>query len=169
MQWTTCKKHCRLNKFQVGTHFIRHHGKSARGGPKNLLVAGFRKMLKRNIQLDSWVQALVLPTCTWFSGLFNPMAFLTAVMQVTGRRQGYPLDQMTTESHVSMITDIEKANSYPPDGAYVHGIFLEGARWGAYYDEDEADGDQDTYDIAGVPCGGICVTVNSKICCLCCQ
>ena len=54
---------------------------------------------------------------------------------------------MTTESHVSPITDIEKANSYPLDGAYVHGIFLEGARWGAYYDEDEADGDQDTYEI----------------------
>ena len=75
-------------------------------------------------------------------------------MQVTGRRQGYPLDQMTTESHIAMITDIEKADYYPPDGAFTHGIFLEGARWGAYYDEDEGDGDQDTYEIAGVNCGG---------------
>lgn len=121
---------------------------------KKPLAGWFNEMLKRNIQLDGWVKALVLPTCTWFSGLFNPMAYLTAVMQVTGRRQGYPLDQMTTESHIAMITDIEKADYYPPDGAFTHGIFLEGARWGAYYDEDEGDGDQDTYEIAGVNCGG---------------
>jgi dynein heavy chain len=121
---------------------------------KKPLPAWYMEMEQRNIQLKNWVGTLALPTCMWFSGLFNPMAFLTAVMQVTGRRQGYPLDQMTCESHVAMITDKDKADYYPADGAFVHGIFLEGARWGAYYDEDEADGDQDTYEVSGVPCGG---------------
>jgi dynein heavy chain len=118
------------------------------------LASWFHELERRNLQLESWVNALALPTCMWFSGLFNPMAFLTAVMQVTGRRQGYPLDQMCCESHVSTYQNIEKADYYPQDGAFVHGIFLEGARWGAYYEEDEADGDQDLYEISGVPCGG---------------
>ena len=38
----------------------------------------------------------------WLPRLFNPTSYLTAVMQVTARRAGMPLDQMTTENNGSM-------------------------------------------------------------------
>ena len=57
-----------------------------------------------------------MPYCMWFPGLFNPMAYLTAVMQITGRVRGFPLDKMTTETTISTLTDIEGPNSHPYDG-----------------------------------------------------
>ena len=42
---------------------------------------------------------MVTPFSVWLPGLFNPTSYLTAVMQVTARRTGMPLDQMTTETH----------------------------------------------------------------------
>lgn len=66
---------------------------------------------------------------TWLSGLFNPQAFLTAVMQVTARKNEWPLDKLVTVVDVSKksIEEVEPAR----DGAYVHGLFVEGARWDA--------------------------------------
>ena len=84
------------------------------------------------------------------------MAYLTALMQVTGRVRGYPLDNMTTETHVTMMKDKSQAVTYPEDGLFSHGLFIEGGRWGAYDDEDEAcvNGETDLYEVTGVPCGG---------------
>lgn len=39
-------------------------------------------MLRRIEQLGSWSDDLVTPQCVWLPGLFNPTAYLTAVMQV---------------------------------------------------------------------------------------
>lgn len=104
-----------------------------------------------------------MPFCMWFPGLFNPMAYLTALMQVTGRRNDYPLDNMTTETHVTLMTDVSVPTAHPEDGVFSHGIFIEGARWGAVDDEDDAciDGEPDLYEVTGVKCGGhIC---NSRL------
>ena len=97
-----------------------------------------------------------MPTCTWFPGLFNPMAFLTALMQVTGRVRGFPLDNMTTETHVTMMHDSSKAVVNPEDGLFAIGLFIEGGRWGGYDDEDEGcvNGEPDLYEVTGVACGG---------------
>ena len=65
---------------------------------------------------------------TWISGLFNPQAFLTAVMQVTARKNEWPLDkvQITVDVTKKGPEEIEGATR---DGAYIHGLFVEGARW----------------------------------------
>merc|ERR1711959_760214 len=91
--------------------------------------AEFAEMLNRVTQLVEWSSELVTPLSLWLPGLFNPTAYLTAAMQVTARRTGAPLDQMTTETHVSTFTKPEQAEAAPEDGAYVHGLFMEGARW----------------------------------------
>jgi hypothetical protein len=39
-------------------------------------------MLRRIDQLNRWTEDLVTPVCLWLPGLFNPTAYLTAVMQV---------------------------------------------------------------------------------------
>ena len=79
--------------------------------------------------------------------MFNQMALITAVMQVTARSQGLALDRMCTETHVTTHTDPAQARDYPIDGAYVHGLFIHGARWAMREDEEPAP-------VEGVPCGG---------------
>ena len=89
----------------------------------------FVDMLNRVEQLESWSTDLVTPCALWLPGLFNPTAYLTAVMQITARRTGAPLDQMTTETHVTNFYKQETVDYFPVDGAFVHGIYIEGARW----------------------------------------
>jgi dynein heavy chain len=71
---------------------------------------------------------LETPVVLWLAGLFNPMSFLTAIMQVTSRAHQLPLDD------ICLKTDVR--NSYSKEdfkaaeiGAYGNGFFLEGAAW----------------------------------------
>ena len=50
---------------------------------KKGLHSWFSDMLLRIDQLSSWSDELELPLVMWYPGLFNPMAFNTAVMCVT--------------------------------------------------------------------------------------
>jgi dynein heavy chain len=86
-------------------------------------------MMLRIAQLNTWSIDLVTPFSVWLPGLFNPTSYLTAVMQVTARRTGLPLDQMTTETHITTFLKSDTIDYYPVDGAFVHGLYIEGARW----------------------------------------
>lgn len=57
------------------------------------------------------------------------MAVLTAIMQVTARATGLPLDKMAVDTHVTTMMSAEEAKDYPENGLFVHGLFMEGARW----------------------------------------
>ena len=88
--------------------------------------------LERRIeQLVNWEERLELPRSLWMS-LFNPMAFLTAVQQVVARKRSLPLDNMTISTDVTIYRRPEDLNSLinePSDGAFIHGLFMQGARW----------------------------------------
>ncbi|XP_020637559.3 dynein axonemal heavy chain 11 isoform X1 [Pogona vitticeps] len=92
------------------------------------LAQWFNDLLKRCRELDTWTQDLVLPAVVWLSGFFNPQSFLTAIMQSMARKNNWPLDKMC------LITDVTKKSredyGHPPrEGAYIFGLFMEGARW----------------------------------------
>jgi dynein heavy chain len=93
------------------------------------LISEFGDMLLRVQQLVTWSTDLITPYSVWISGLFNPTSYLTAVMQVTARRTGLPLDQMTTETYISTFVKSDAVDYYPTDGAFIHGLYIEGARW----------------------------------------
>ena len=101
--------------------------------------------LKRIQQLHGWCEHLKRPQSTWIPALFNPMAFLTALMQCTGRKNKLPLDNMTIETHVTIYPSMEKLGNldHPLDGAFCHGLFLEGARWGGYAMDGANEEDED--------------------------
>ncbi|KAG8573239.1 hypothetical protein GDO81_012334 [Engystomops pustulosus] len=85
-------------------------------------------LLLRCRELDMWTQDLVLPAVVWLSGFFNPQSFLTAIMQSMARKNEWPLDKMC------LTVDVTKKGKddfgHPPrEGAYIHGLFMEGARW----------------------------------------
>jgi len=93
------------------------------------LMAWFDDLLLRILQLDAYAEELTAPDSLWISGLFNPMSFLTAIMQVTARATGLPLDDMTLRTDVLNVKDPKEIQEPAETGAYVHGFFLEGAGW----------------------------------------
>jgi dynein heavy chain len=88
----------------------------------------FADLLRRVSQLTDWSADLNLPKTVWISGLFNPMTFLTAIMQTTSRKNDMPIDQMCLQTEVTKKY-AEDIGSAPREGAYIHGMFLEGCRW----------------------------------------
>ena len=97
------------------------------------LADWYPNLLERVEQLVKWSETLITPSSVWLCGLFNPMAFVTAVMQVTARKKQWALDNVTLETHITAY----EWNGLKPDGidkqpeesAYVHGMYLQGARW----------------------------------------
>ena len=71
-------------------------------------------MLERHRQLDSWVGEMTTPKVTWISGLFNPQAFLTAVMQVTARKNELPLDKLAVIADVTKKASPDEVESARP-------------------------------------------------------
>ncbi|KAJ1618499.1 dynein heavy chain and region D6 of dynein motor-domain-containing protein [Pavlovales sp. CCMP2436] len=85
-------------------------------------------MLERQAQLSEWTVELLVPRVTWISGLFNPQAYLTAVMQATARKSDWPLDKFAIMVEVTNKSR-DEIEGPMREGALVYGLYLEGARW----------------------------------------
>lgn len=97
---------------------------------KKDLASWFDDLILRIEQLQRYGEDnIVVPPSLWISGLFNPMSFLTAIMQVTARKKMLALDQMMLMTTITNIRDIEGIEAQPEEGAYVHGFFMQGASW----------------------------------------
>jgi len=96
---------------------------------KKPLGLWFNDLIERNLQLQAWIKDNVTPLSVNISYLFNPMSFLTAIMQYTSRLYTLPLDNMKLQTDVSQYRDESEINENPESGRYVHGLFLEGAAW----------------------------------------
>ncbi|XP_073166984.1 dynein axonemal heavy chain 9 isoform X10 [Lepidochelys kempii] len=92
------------------------------------LAGWFADLLSRIKELETWTGDFVLPSVVWLAGFFNPQSFLTAIMQSMARKNEWPLDKMTLQCDVTK-RNREDLSSPPREGAYVHGLFMEGARW----------------------------------------
>lgn len=92
------------------------------------MSAWFIDLLQRIKQLENWTTDFQLPVVVWLSGLFNPQSFITAVMQSMARKNEWPLDRMTLQVDVTKKNK-EDFNAPPREGAYIYGLFMEGARW----------------------------------------
>ena len=53
-------------------------------------------------QLVGWVAEFATPLSVWISGLFNPMAYITAILQTTARRTSQSLDKMEVQFKISI-------------------------------------------------------------------
>ncbi|RHY32696.1 hypothetical protein DYB32_002341, partial [Aphanomyces invadans] len=96
--------------------------------------------------LGSWTQELELrihqmrhwantaqPVVFWLSGFTYPTGFLTALLQTAARKNGVSIDSLNWEFLI--INQHEDSIVVgPKDGAYVKGLFLEGARWDFEHD-----------------------------------
>jgi dynein heavy chain len=61
--------------------------------------------LLRIQQLVEYSEELIAPASLWISGLFNPMSYLTSIMQVTARRDNLALDDMALKTDITNVKD----------------------------------------------------------------
>jgi len=91
--------------------------------------------------LGSWVSDLVARLnffSTWidndhrphfgFLDFFFTQSFLTGTLQNFARRNFIPIDMLIFDFEVQVVESFSKA---PEDGCYIHGLFIEGAKWDA--------------------------------------
>ncbi|XP_009304459.3 dynein axonemal heavy chain 1 [Danio rerio] len=93
--------------------------------------------------LASWVSDLVqrigflqnwisdgIPAVFWISGFFFPQAFLTGTLQNFARGSVVSIDTIAFDFKV-MKESVAELTERPDIGCFIHGLFLEGARWDA--------------------------------------
>uniref|UniRef100_A0A8D1JL20 AAA+ ATPase domain-containing protein n=1 Tax=Sus scrofa TaxID=9823 RepID=A0A8D1JL20_PIG len=84
--------------------------------------------LKRFSQYTTWVTESE-PSVMWLSGLHIPESYLTALVQATCRKNGWPLDRSTLFTQVTKFQDADEVNERAGQGCFVSGLYLEGADW----------------------------------------
>ncbi|XP_054851851.1 dynein axonemal heavy chain 10 [Eublepharis macularius] len=82
----------------------------------------------RHNQYTTWVEEGE-PSVMWLSGLHIPESYLTALVQATCRKNGWPLDRSTLYTQVTKFRTVDEVTERPGQGCFVSGLYLEGADW----------------------------------------
>jgi dynein heavy chain, axonemal len=95
----------------------------------------FAGLQERDAQLRSWINDGA-PNSYWMTGFFNPQAFLTAMKQEVTRehsKEKWALDGVEYFVEVKEMAGAHAVRAPAEEGVYVHGLFIEGARWNSNY------------------------------------
>jgi len=89
------------------------------------LAAYVNELMERIQMLNTWIDKGA-PSLFWLSGFFFTHAFLTGVLQNFARKYKIPIDTVVFDFETMPPGEFAVK---PDDGAYVHGMYLEGCRW----------------------------------------
>jgi dynein heavy chain len=93
------------------------------------LMSWLLNLKERCVQLDEWVaEPLNIPKVVDISKFFNPQSFLTAIMQKCCQEQQLELNKLQVFTEVTK-REVKGIDAAARDGAFVTGMYLEGARW----------------------------------------
>merc|ERR1711988_506475 len=82
----------------------------------------------REVQYQKWIDTGE-PAVIWLSGLHIPESYLTALVQATCRKNGWPLDRSTLYTQLTKWDNADDVNERIGQGCLITGLFLEGAIW----------------------------------------
>jgi len=88
-----------------------------------------RDLIARVAQLSKWTEEGP-PKVFWLSGFTFPTGFLTALLQNSARKNSASIDSLGWD-FIVMTSNEQSLGVVPKEGAYIKGMFLEGARWDA--------------------------------------
>uniref|UniRef100_UPI0037E91524 dynein axonemal heavy chain 1 n=1 Tax=Semicossyphus pulcher TaxID=241346 RepID=UPI0037E91524 len=91
------------------------------------LASWVSDLLQRINFLQRWIYNGI-PPVFWISGFFFPQAFLTGTLQNYARRTGTSIDTIGFDFEV-IVKSVSEITEKPNTGCFIHGLFLEGARW----------------------------------------
>jgi dynein heavy chain len=99
--------------------------------PSRMPLGSWSKDLVARLKfLQDWFESKAYPANYWISGFYFTQAFLTGTKQNFARRHGLPIDECQYETVVqTQQQEDTDAKKVPEDGAYVWGLYLDGARW----------------------------------------
>eukprot|EP01065_Artemidia_motanka_P041378 TRINITY_DN5358_c0_g3_i1.p1 TRINITY_DN5358_c0_g3~~TRINITY_DN5358_c0_g3_i1.p1 ORF type:complete len:4876 (+),score=1837.91 TRINITY_DN5358_c0_g3_i1:119-14629(+) len=79
-------------------------------------------------QYDAWIKQEE-PIVMWISGLMVPDSYIAALVQTTCRKYRWPLDKSDIFVPLTSYTSADQVKERPKDGAFISGLYIEGARW----------------------------------------
>jgi len=84
--------------------------------------------------MDRWLKE-GNPPCYWLPGMFFPQGFMTGVLQTHARTKlgadgkKIPIDKLNFAFKILTEETSEEIVEAPPEGVYISGLFMDGARW----------------------------------------
>lgn len=91
-------------------------------------LAGYLEDLYKRLEmLQEWYEK-GQPSVFWISGFYFVHSFLAAPLQNYARKHKVPIDEVAYDFRM-MGMDPADYPAKPEDGAYIHGLFLEGCAW----------------------------------------
>jgi dynein heavy chain len=106
-------------------------GEGGKGYPSlKPLASWFKDFLLRMEFMSNWLKQGP-PKSFWISSFFFPQGFFTSALQAYARRYREPIDLLEFVPTVKAYTGLEDVPAPPEDGVYIHGTFVEGARFDA--------------------------------------
>lgn len=92
------------------------------------LASWYQDLIDRVIFMDEWLKN-GSPRSFWISGLFFPQGFMTGCLQTHSRQYRIPIDKLQFSFTILEAESIEDIEEGPEDGVYVHGFYMDGARY----------------------------------------
>jgi dynein heavy chain len=123
----------------------------------------FSSLLQRDDQYRNWLYTS-RPYTYWLTGFFNPQGMLTAMKQEVCRKHQKDANKWALDDIVYHTEVLEKASpdsvkAQPAEGAYVSGLWMEGAGWNRHNQEIQESEPKMLY----IPLPILYVTANHKV------
>ena len=92
------------------------------------LSSWYKDFLVRVAFFETWLTE-GNPASYWLPGMFFPQGFMTGVLQTHARQYRIAIDKLAYSFEFLEAEGAEDVDEAPEDGVYVHGLFMDGARW----------------------------------------
>jgi len=92
------------------------------------LGSWFMDLIERIAFMDDWLKN-GNPLSYWMPGMFYPQGFMTGVLQTHARQYKIAIDKLGFAFEILPAEKAEDIEERPEDGVYIHGLFIDGARF----------------------------------------